>query len=58
MAKTSTAAAATYTKEQLAASQRYANRQDLINALLVPDKTYTLDEVEALIEKTMKGKVK
>ncbi len=58
MAKTNTAAAATYTKEQLAASKRYANRRDLISALLAPGKTYTLDEVDVLIEKTMKGKVK
>lgn len=51
------AAAATYTKEQIAASQRYANRRDLIRALLEDGKTYTLKEADALIEKYMKGKV-
>ena len=49
--------AATYTKEQLAASKRYANRRDLIRALLEDGKAYTLKEADALIEKYMKGKV-
>ncbi len=57
MAKTNTGAA-TYTKEQLAASKKYANRRDVISALLEPGKTYTLAEVDALIEKYMKGKVR
>jgi len=47
-----------HTKEQLLTSKRYANRRDLIGALLDPGKTYTLDEVDALIEKFKKGKVK
>lgn len=50
--------AATYTVEQLAASKRYANRRDIISALLDKGKTYTTDEVDALIDKYMKGKVK
>lgn len=63
MAKTNTGAAgaqavgATYTKEQLLASTKYANRRDLISALLENGKTYTLDKVDALIDKFMKGKV-
>ena len=51
------APAATYTNEQLAASKRYANRRDLIRALLEDGKAYTLKEADALIEKYMKGKV-
>lgn len=47
----------TYTVEQLAASKRYANRRDIIRALLEEGKTYTLDEVDRLIEMYMKGKV-
>ena len=43
------AAAATYTVDQLAASKRYANRRDLIRALLDSGKRYTLDEVDRLI---------
>lgn len=48
---------ATYKKEQLVASKRYANRRDLIRALLEDGKAYTLNEVDGLIEKYMKGKV-
>ena len=51
------AAAATYTVDQLAASKRYANRRDIIMALLEDGKAYTLNEVDGLIEKYMKGKV-
>lgn len=50
-------AAPTYTVEQLVGSKRYANRRDLIRALLDSGKTYTLHEVEELIENYMKGKV-
>lgn len=63
MAKTNTGAAgaqavgATYTKEQLLASTKYANRRDLISALLENGKTYTLDKVDGLIKDFMKGKV-
>ena len=38
--------AATYKKEQLVASKRYANRRDLIRALLEDGKAYTLNEVD------------
>ena len=57
MAKTQTteANAAAFTKAQLVASQRYVH---LIGALLEDGKTYTLNEVDALIEKFMKGKVR
>lgn len=57
MAKNDTAAVA-FTKEQLAASKKYAKRRDLIGALLEDGKTYTTKEVDALIEKFMKGKVR
>ena len=65
MAKNETAAApaktapgAVYTREQVMSSQRYANRRDLVSVLLESGKTYTLDEVDALINKFMKGAVK
>lgn len=51
-------AAPVYTKAQLLASKKYANRQDILNALLEDGKTYTTDQVDALIEKYMKGQVK
>ena len=50
--------AAAFTKAQLVASQRYVHRRDLIGALLEDGKTYTLNEVDALIEKFVKGKVR
>ena len=49
---------AVYTREQVMSSQRYANRRDLVSVLLESGKTYTLDEVDALINKFMKGAVK
>ena len=65
MAKNETAAAAAktapeavYTKEQVMGSQRYATRRDLVSVLLESGKTYTLAEVDALIDKFMKGAVK
>ena len=58
MAEKKTTEAAAFTKAQLVASQRYAEKQDLINALLVDGKTYTTDEVDALIEKYLKGTVR
>ena len=39
-------------------SKRYDNRRDNIMPLLVDGKAYTLNEVDGLIEKYMKGKVK
>lgn len=47
-----------HTKAQLLISQKYANRRDIINALLDNGKTYTTEQVDALIEKYMKGAVK
>ncbi len=49
---------ATYTKEQLAGSNRYATRRDLVSVLLEDGKAYTLAEVDAPINKLMKEAVK
>jgi hypothetical protein len=49
--------AARHTKEQLRASQRYADRRDIISALLEDGKTYTLAEVDRLIDSYLKGTV-
>lgn len=53
-----TVGAPCFTKDQLMASKKYASRKDLIGALLAEDKTYTVEAVDALIEKYLKGKVK
>ena len=46
-----------YTKEAFAASRKYANFRDLIGALLVDNKDYTVAEVDKLIENYQKGEV-
>lgn len=48
----------TYTKAQLVDSAKYRNRKDLINAVLVDGKTYTIEEVEQRVEQFMRGTVK
>ena len=47
-----------YSKEQILASARFANRRDLVDALLDEDKSYTMKTVDNLVEKYMKGQVK
>lgn len=59
MAKAETPArAATFTKEQLRASKKFAERKDAIMALLDDKKTYTIVEAETIINNYMKGEVK
>lgn len=48
----------TFTKEKLLKFKRYRNRIDLLNALLDDTRAYTFEEVDALIDNFMKGKVK
>lgn len=47
-----------FSKEQLLAAERFQERKDIINTLLSPDKQYTIEAVEQMIEKYMKGQVK
>lgn len=47
-----------FNKVQILASAQYANRRDLVNALLEDEKQYTKKEVDELINEFMKGKVK
>ena len=44
-----------FSKEQILASARFANRRDLVDALLDEDKRYTMKPVDNLAEKYMKG---
>lgn len=46
-----------FTKNQVLASKKLNYSKDLINAILEDDKSYTLKEVEAEINKYLKGKV-
>ncbi len=60
MAKATTAAGAatmTFQKSGILASKKYANRRDILSVLLEDNKDYTLEEVDTLLEKFMKGKV-
>lgn len=50
-------AATKYAKEQLIKSDRYMKRRDLLGALLKDGERYTLKEVDAMLDKYMKGKV-
>ena len=47
-----------FSKEQILASARFANRRDLVDAILDKDKRYTFETVDALIEEYMKGQVR
>lgn len=55
--KEATTAAPRFTKVQLMTSDKYANRKDLIGALLDDNKEYTTEQVDELIDKFLKGKV-
>ena len=47
-----------FTKERILASSKYANRRDVLGAILSDNDTYTFEKVDSLLEKFMKGKVK
>jgi len=47
-----------FSKVQILASAQYANRRDLVDALLDDNKKYTKAEVDQLVDKFMKGQVK
>lgn len=46
-----------YTKADLLNSKRFRHQRDLITALLDENKTYTIEEAEAIIGRFLKGKV-
>lgn len=46
-----------FKKGNLISSDRYADKRDIVSALLEADKEYTLSEVDKLVEIFMKGKV-
>lgn len=46
-----------FKKGNLISSDRYADKRDIVSALLEEDKEYTLSEVDKLVETFMKGKV-
>lgn len=47
-----------YSKEQILASNKYYNRHDVINAIWTDGSEKSIEEVDDMIEKFMKGMVK
>lgn len=47
-----------FSKEQILASAKYRNNRDLVDAILDEKKKYTIENVDSLVEKYMKGEVK
>ena len=47
-----------FTKEQIIASDKYATKKDVCRTVISENFHGTLNEVDVLIEKFMKGKVK
>lgn len=46
-----------FSKEQILASNKYADRRDALDAILDDNGVYTIEQVDSLLEKFMKGKV-
>ena len=55
--KTETIEVATFTKAQILDSKKYANRRDALSVVLNDNENYTLEDVDALLDNFMKGKV-
>ena len=49
---------ATFSKQELLLAECYRGKKDLVSALLEDGRKYSLKEVDAVIEKFMKGKVR
>lgn len=47
-----------FTKDKLIGSKKFANRRDVLNAVLEDGREYTIAETDKLIEDFMKGEVK
>lgn len=51
-------AVATYSKEQFLESKKYVDQRDMLHVLLKEKETYSIAQVNTMIEKFKKGKVK
>jgi len=51
-------APAVFSKRQILTFRRYVGRQDLLSVLLKDGETYTLAQVDSLLQGFMKGKVR
>ena len=52
------AAPAVFSKRQVLTFRRYVGRQDLLSVLLKDGETYTMEQVDGLLQRFMKGKVR
>ncbi|MBQ7295990.1 MAG: hypothetical protein IJW86_07330 [Clostridia bacterium] len=52
------AAETKYSKQQFISSKKYAGLRYALEAILEDGKTYTITEVDTLLDRFMKGKVK
>lgn len=48
----------TFTKAQICSAGKYKSHIDIVSALLEDDKTYTFEQVDKIIDKFLKGRVK
>lgn len=56
--ETSALKTALFSREQLLASARFANRRDIVSAILQAGRQYSIAEVEQAIADYMQGKVR
>ena len=54
MAKTKATKESKFTKEQAYESKKYRDKKDLVNALLEDGKSYTIKEIDGLIDRYFK----
>lgn len=47
----------TWSKEQIKASTKFKHQQDVLDAVLMADQSYTMEDVETKIDDYMKGGV-
>lgn len=47
-----------FSKEQLIAAERFQGKKDIVNAILSDAEQYTVETVERMVDKYMKGQVK
>lgn len=52
------AAPAVFGKRQVLTFRRYVGRQDLLSVLLKDGETYTMEQVDGLLQRFMKGRVR
>ena len=47
-----------FSKEQILASKKYANRRDVLGVILADGQEYTFEQVDSLLKRFMERKVK